>query len=115
MSGRLLRLDARLMRVARPWRATVLALTALAMVWVSLPHVPRTFVDYARVPWLQRVEQPAEFGTDIEQEGAVLRRRHTGRRQASLGARITATTESCNRARRLEIAGLRVEHKCRLW
>lgn len=52
--------------LARPpvVRAIVLVATLAAMVATSLPKVPKPFVDYAGIPLLRSVPQPATFGTD---------------------------------------------------
>jgi len=52
------------MRVAPTGRASVIGVTLLIVLAVSLPKVPRTFIDYASVPLLSRVSQPETFGTD---------------------------------------------------
>ena len=52
------------MRVAPTGRASVIGVTLLIVLAVSLPKVPRTFIDYASVPLLSRVPQPETFGTD---------------------------------------------------
>jgi len=50
--------------VAPTGRASVIGVTLLIVLAVSLPKVPRTFIDYASVPLLSRVSQPETFGTD---------------------------------------------------
>jgi hypothetical protein len=45
-------------------RRLVLTVTVAGMIAVSLPKVPRTFVDYRHVPLLSGLTQPETFGTD---------------------------------------------------
>jgi len=66
-------MDRRLMAAPTRIRATLIALTIVAMVIVSLPHVPRSFVDYSRWPWLSRIQQPDTYGTDTISETYVAR------------------------------------------
>ena len=58
------RLDARLLAVPRRLQSLAIALTIAVMVVVSLPHVPRVWVDYSRMPILNRIEQPDTYGPD---------------------------------------------------
>jgi hypothetical protein len=64
MSSALERIDRRLMLASPFVRAAVTVLTLLVMVAVSVPHVPRTAVDYSRLPLLNRISQPETYGTD---------------------------------------------------
>src|SRR5690349_9606631 len=57
-------LDRRLLAAPPAVRAAVLAFTAGLMAWVSLPNVPRQWVDYARVPLLSSIAQRETYGTD---------------------------------------------------
>ena len=66
-------LDRRLMAAPTGIRATLIALTIVTMVIVSLPHVPRSFVDYSRWPWLGGIQQPDTYGTDTISETYVAR------------------------------------------
>jgi hypothetical protein len=61
---RLRRLDARLLAAPGWLRATVVLITLLSMLAVSLPKVPRPFVDYRQISWLRGIDQPSTFGTD---------------------------------------------------
>jgi len=38
--------------------------TALAIVSLSIPHVPRPFIDFSRLPLLSSVRQPETYGSD---------------------------------------------------
>jgi len=58
------RLDAYLRARPRFIQLLCVALTLAAMVWQCLPNVPREYVDYAHVPLLRNITQPATFGTD---------------------------------------------------
>jgi hypothetical protein len=56
--------DVWLLGLGRPWRALVLTATVLSMVVVSLPKVPRPFLDYSDLPLLRHVTQRETYGTD---------------------------------------------------
>jgi uncharacterized membrane protein YdcZ (DUF606 family) len=56
--------DRALMSASRRVQRVLVALTVVACAWVALPHLPRPVLDYARVPALSRLTQPAQFGTD---------------------------------------------------
>src|SRR6188768_367003 len=73
LAGRLSALDGRLMAAPTTIRVSVIALTLVTMVIVSLPHVPRSFLDYARWPWLSGIQQPETYGTDTLSETYVAR------------------------------------------
>jgi hypothetical protein len=45
-------------------RRVAVTLTLLVMVGVSLPNVPRAYIDYSRLPFLNHVPQPETFGSD---------------------------------------------------
>jgi hypothetical protein len=57
-------LDASLMAAPAWLRRAVLAITVLVVVAVSLPNVPRQYVDYSRLPFLNRITQQETYGTD---------------------------------------------------
>lgn len=57
-------LDARLLAVSRRGQYTVIALTAAAMVYQSIPFVPKPVVDYSHLPLLNRIPQNETYGTD---------------------------------------------------
>lgn len=57
-------LDARLLAVSRRTRSTTILLTVVVMLAVSVPQVPREYVDYSGVPLLGRIEQPEAYGPD---------------------------------------------------
>jgi len=61
---RIAAVDAALNRASRLTRSLVLAFTLGVMVWMSLPNVPRQWVDFDRVPLLASIEQQPEYGTD---------------------------------------------------
>jgi hypothetical protein len=58
------RIDRVLMRAPAAVRAGAIALTCLAMLAFSLPHVPRIAIDYRTWPVLNRIDQPEMYGTD---------------------------------------------------
>jgi len=64
VSASVLRLDAALRAVPRPLQYVVIVCTLAGMFWVALPHVPRSYVDFARVSWLPDVAQREEVGPD---------------------------------------------------
>jgi hypothetical protein len=64
VTRRLAALDAWLLAWPRARRCAAIALTIAVMIALSLPNVPRPFVDYARVPLLRHISQPATYGTD---------------------------------------------------
>jgi hypothetical protein len=45
-------------------RRLVVIVTVLVMVWVSVPNVPRQYIDYSRYPLLNHIEQRDTFGSD---------------------------------------------------
>src|SRR5262245_65076878 len=57
-------LDARLQSVPTRTRYFVLAITSLLMLAVSVPNVPRAYVDYAGLPLLNHIRQHETYGTD---------------------------------------------------
>jgi hypothetical protein len=57
-------LDARLLGVPKRTRQVVIGLTIATMVLVSIPHVPRQYIDYSRIPVLNRLHQNETYGTD---------------------------------------------------
>lgn len=57
-------LDALLLAAPRPLQYVVIALTFVGLILTCLPHVPRAYVDYARVPLLAGVPQPDTYGPD---------------------------------------------------
>jgi hypothetical protein len=57
-------LDTRLLGISRPVRAAVFLTTALVMIAVSLPNVPRQYLDYSHTALLQGVQQRETYGTD---------------------------------------------------
>lgn len=58
------RLDARLLAVPRRFQSLAIMLTLAVMVAVSLPHVPRVWIDYSSLPLLNAIEQPEAYGPD---------------------------------------------------
>jgi len=56
--------DGFLMRVNRPVRYAVIAVTLLHMIAVAIPNVPRPYIDYSRVPLLSGIKQFDTYGTD---------------------------------------------------
>jgi hypothetical protein len=58
------RADAWLLAAPTVVRRSLFALTLVAIVAQSLPHVPRVVVDYSRVPLLAGITQPETYGTD---------------------------------------------------
>src|SRR4051794_8518901 len=73
LADRLSALDGRLMAVPARIRGALIGFTILTMLLVSLPHVPRSFVDYSRRPWLSGIAQPDTYGTDTISETYVAR------------------------------------------
>jgi hypothetical protein len=67
--GRVQRLDARLLAVPRRIQYLIIAATVGVMILVSLPHVPRPWLDYANVPILDRIDQPDAYGPDTIGDG----------------------------------------------
>jgi len=57
-------LDARLLAAPRAVRIAVILGTLAVMVAVSLPRVPRIYLDYSRLPVLNRFTQPDGYGPD---------------------------------------------------
>jgi len=57
-------LDACLMAVPTWLRRVVLVVTVLVMVSVSIPNVPRQYIDYSRLPLLSHIQQQETYGTD---------------------------------------------------
>ena len=57
-------LDAYLMAVPAWLRRLVVVVTVLVMVSVSIPNVPRQYLDYSRLPLLSHIEQQETYGTD---------------------------------------------------
>lgn len=45
-------------------RLSVMVATAVVMLAWSMPHIPRVYVDFSRVPILRGIEQPETYGTD---------------------------------------------------
>jgi hypothetical protein len=45
-------------------RRLVVIVTVLVMVWVSVPNVPRQYIDYSRYPLLNHIGQRDTFGSD---------------------------------------------------
>ena len=66
--ARLEQFDAWLLAVPRGIQRLAIALTAVVMICESLPYVPRAYVDYSAVPFLNRIKQPEAFGTDTISE-----------------------------------------------
>jgi hypothetical protein len=64
VTRRLAALDAWLLALPRAIRGAAIALTIAVMIALSLPKVPRPFADYASLPLLRHVSQPAAYGTD---------------------------------------------------
>ncbi len=64
MTRRLAALDAWLLAWPRAGRCAAIALTIAVMIALSLPKVPRPFIDYASLPLLRHIPQPATYGTD---------------------------------------------------
>jgi hypothetical protein len=64
VTRRLAALDAWLLAWPRAGRCAAVALTIAVMIAFSLPKVPRPFVDYASLPLLRHISQPATYGTD---------------------------------------------------
>lgn len=64
MTRRLAALDAWLLAWPRAGRCAAIAVTIAVMIALSLPKVPRPFVDYASLPLLRHISQPATYGTD---------------------------------------------------
>ena len=62
--ARLAALDALLLAVPSRTRHLVIAGTMLVMVGVSVPNVPRQYVDYSRLPLLNYIQQYDTYGTD---------------------------------------------------
>lgn len=62
--SRLSRADAYLCARPRHIQFIWIGITLAVMAWQCLPNVPREYIDYSRIPLLQRVTQPATFGTD---------------------------------------------------
>lgn len=58
------RVDARWLAVRAGVRRVIIGATLLSVVAFSLPHVPRPFADYRRIPILNQIEQSATYGTD---------------------------------------------------
>src|SRR3954466_6651990 len=58
------RIDAYLLTVRRPVQILILVLTGAVMIGVSLPNVPRSYIDYSHVRFLNRISQKATYGTD---------------------------------------------------
>jgi hypothetical protein len=67
--GQAQRLDARLLAVPRRMQYLIIGLTVALMVAISLPHVPRPWLDYAGVPILHRIDQADTFGPDTIGDG----------------------------------------------
>jgi hypothetical protein len=66
---RLEAVDRRLLAVPRPLQYSIAALTVIVMALQALPWLPRSFVDYSRVPVLRHMEQPESYGTDTIGDG----------------------------------------------
>jgi hypothetical protein len=64
LSARLADLDARLLAVPRSVQRAAIVFTALVMAAECLPYVPRAYVDYSSMPFLQRIKQNDTYGTD---------------------------------------------------
>ena len=62
-------LDRRLLAAPRRVQYLAAAVTVAAMIVQALPYVPRAYVDFSRLPLLQRVSQPDGFGTDTIGDG----------------------------------------------
>jgi hypothetical protein len=62
--ARLLSLDARLMAWRPAARRLVIVAVVAILACLSLPYVPRAYVSYAGIPVLERIQQPADYGTD---------------------------------------------------
>ena len=45
-------------------RDITLSATVIVMTVTALPHVPRVWLDYSRLPILNRLDQPEAYGTD---------------------------------------------------
>src|SRR4029079_1803171 len=61
---RIARLDSALLRASPLTKFLVPAATVCAMVWTSLPNIPRQWFDFDRVSWLAHLDQQPEYGTD---------------------------------------------------
>jgi len=72
LADRLSALDGRLMAVPARIRGALIGFTILTMLLVSLPHVPRSFVDYSRRPWLSGIAQPESFEHNLVSSGSEL-------------------------------------------
>ena len=66
---RVQRLDARLLAVPRRTQYLIIGATVCLMILTSLPHVPRPWLDFARVPILQWIDQPNSYGPDTIGDG----------------------------------------------
>jgi hypothetical protein len=64
VTQRLAALDAWLLAWPRAGRGAAIAATIAVMIALSLPKVPRPFVDYSSLPLLRHISQPATYGTD---------------------------------------------------
>jgi hypothetical protein len=60
----LARLDQRLLATSTGTRRLVVILTLAVMIGVSIPNLPRQYIDYSRLPLLNHVRQHETFGTD---------------------------------------------------
>jgi len=61
---RVSRLDDRWLAARAGVRRVIIGATLLSVVAFSLPHVPRPFADFSRIPVLGGIEQPETYGTD---------------------------------------------------
>ena len=64
LAGRIAAIDAALLAVPRRLQHLVIAATAIVMLAVSVPNVPRQYLDYSGKPFVGGVQQPQTYGTD---------------------------------------------------